>query len=579
MNQLPKHLRKYIVDQNYEKYTPVDQACWRFILRQLKDYLGTHAHKSYLEGLAKSGIQSESIPRIEEISKNLEAHGWRALPVSGFIPPAAFMELQALGILPIASEMRSLDHLLYTPAPDIVHEAAGHAPILVHPEFAAYLKDYAEVAKKSLISKEDLDLYEAIRDLSDLKENPNSSAKEIAAAEEHLVKTSQKMSHVSEAAELARINWWTSEYGLIGDLESPQIFGAGLLSSVGEARWCLTDSVKKIPLTIDCVRQAYDITEPQPQLFVTPSFQHLQKVLQQLANKMAFRVGGLEGLTKAIKSATVNSVEFNSGVQMSGQLVEAIVGEDNKTPIYLRFTGPCQVAYDSIELPGHDRNYHNQGFGTPVGYLKDRPLDCLCFATDKELKALGLGSAKPCVLEFQSGVRVEGILKKAIQRDGKLILLSFEDCQVTYLGRLLFEKSWGTYDMCVGSQVTSVFGGAADREAFGNTDDFEAVKIPIKTYSEKEKFRFSSYQKIRDLREKNLKGAQLESEVLQVLQNSAEILENEWLLLLEALELVTTRTENKNLAGQIQQKILAVAVLTPGAAGPIQDGLKLVNQL
>ena len=579
MNQLPKHLRKYIVDQNYAKYTPVDQACWRFILRQLKSYLGERAHESYLDGLSKSGIQSESIPRIEEISKNLEAYGWRALPVSGFIPPAAFMELQALGILPIASEMRSLDHLLYTPAPDIVHEAAGHAPILVHPEFAAYLKDYAEVAKKALISKEDLDLYEAIRDLSDLKENPNSTAKEIAAAEEHLVKTSQKMSHVSEAAELARINWWTSEYGLIGDLESPQIFGAGLLSSVGEARWCLTDSVKKIPLTIDCVRQAYDITEPQPQLFVTPSFQHLQKVLQQLANKMAFRVGGLEGLTKAIKSATVNSVEFNSGVQMSGQLVEAIVGEDNKTPIYLRFTGPCQVAYDSVEIPGHDRNYHNQGFGTPVGYLKDRPMNCLCFATNDELKTIGLGSTKSCVLEFQSGVRVEGILKKAIRRDGKLVLLSFEDCQVTYFGRLLFEKSWGTYDMCVGSQVTSVFGGAADREAFGNTDDFEAVKIPAKTYTEKEKFRFSNYQKMRELRESNLQGAALETAILQILQKSAENLENEWLLLLEALELVTTRTENKNLAGQIQQRILAVAVLTPGAAGPIQDGLKLVNQL
>lgn len=126
---LPFHLKKYIVEQDYDKYTSRDHAVWRYILRQLKNFLGTHAHESYLAGLEKTGIEIEQIPRIENISAHLEKFGWRALPVSGFIPPAAFMELQSLNILPIASDMRSLDHLLYTPAPDIVHEAAGHAPI------------------------------------------------------------------------------------------------------------------------------------------------------------------------------------------------------------------------------------------------------------------------------------------------------------------------------------------------------------------------------------------------------------------------------------------------------------------
>jgi phenylalanine-4-hydroxylase len=245
VNALPDHLKKYAVEQNYEKYTPVDQACWRYILRQLKSFLSKHAHSSYLEGLEKTGVEIEQIPRIEEISKKLQNFGWRAVPVSGFIPPAAFMELQSLSVLPIASEIRTINHLLYTPAPDIVHEAAGHAPILANPEFSAYLHQYAQVAKKALISKEDLNLYNAIRELSDIKEKPDSTKQEVEAAQEHLNFVTRNISHISEAAELSRMNWWTAEYGLIGDIEHPQIFGAGLLSSVGESRFCLSEKVKK----------------------------------------------------------------------------------------------------------------------------------------------------------------------------------------------------------------------------------------------------------------------------------------------------------------------------------------------
>src|SRR5262249_11541701 len=128
-NKIPPHLNKYIVDQNYARYSAEDQAVWRYIMRQLKSFLGQFGHPSYLAGLEKTGIGVNQIPHIDQIDEHLEKFGWSAVPVSGFIPPAAFMEFQSLGILPIASDMRSLDHLLYTPAPDIVHEAAGHAPI------------------------------------------------------------------------------------------------------------------------------------------------------------------------------------------------------------------------------------------------------------------------------------------------------------------------------------------------------------------------------------------------------------------------------------------------------------------
>src|SRR5690606_24260533 len=116
------------------------------------------------------------------------------------------------------------------------------------------------------------------------------------------------MTYVSEAGYLGRMNWWTAEYGLIGNIDSPKIFGAGLLSSIGEARECLSDRVKKIPLSIDCLDYSYDITEPQPQLFVTPSFEHLGAVLDELAHRMAFRRGGLYGLETARTARTVSTV-------------------------------------------------------------------------------------------------------------------------------------------------------------------------------------------------------------------------------------------------------------------------------
>ncbi|HWU42648.1 MAG TPA: hypothetical protein VN132_04385, partial [Bdellovibrio sp.] len=69
---LPPHLRKYVVEQHYEKYTPIDQAVWRYILRQLRAFLSEHAHECYLDGLKKTGIDVETIPHIEHVSEELQ---------------------------------------------------------------------------------------------------------------------------------------------------------------------------------------------------------------------------------------------------------------------------------------------------------------------------------------------------------------------------------------------------------------------------------------------------------------------------------------------------------------------------
>lgn len=337
---IPKHLERYIVEQDYSLYSYEDQSVWRFIMRQLYGFLKEHAHPCYSEGLAKTGISLESIPKIADMNEKLNDYGWCAVPVSGFIPPAAFMSFQANRILPIACEIRTMDHILYTPAPDIVHEAAGHAPILIDKDFTNYLSAYGEVASKAIISSEDLALYEAIRDLSDIKESPQSTAEEISQAESHLNKVSQEMSYTSEAQLLGRMNWWTAEYGLIGDLKKPKIYGAGLLSSIGESRKSLTQP-KHIDFDLTCLEFSYDITEQQPQLFVAKDFNALTSSLNKMSQLMAFSVGGQEGLAKAKRAKSVCTVVLDKD-SISGVIQDYELDQSEKL-VKLKVQAPCLV--------------------------------------------------------------------------------------------------------------------------------------------------------------------------------------------------------------------------------------------
>jgi len=288
LDKIPNHLKQYIVDQEYDRYTIIDHKVWSFIMNISIPFFKKHAHSSYFEGLNKTGISFNKIPSIKNMNKKMSKIGWGAVPVRGFIPPWAFMEFQSLGILPIACDMRSSEHLTYTPAPDIVHESAGHSPIIINEEYSYYLKQYGKVASKAIFSKKDEKIYYAIRKLSDLKENREATKKEIEKAEIELKTAKKEQSTPSEATLLSRLHWWTVEYGLIGKLNNPKIYGAGLLSSVGESQNCLKHNIKKIPLTIDCINYNYDITEQQPQLFVTNSFSDLSDILNEFEKTMAF---------------------------------------------------------------------------------------------------------------------------------------------------------------------------------------------------------------------------------------------------------------------------------------------------
>ncbi|KAA1193944.1 aromatic amino acid hydroxylase [Pseudohalioglobus sediminis] len=465
LDSLPSHLRPFVKTQRYEDYTPRDQAVWRFVMKHLTRQLADTAHPVYLEGLRRTGIALDHIPSIEEMNDCLAELGWRAVVVDGFIPPAIFMEFQALRVLVIALDMRSVDHIFYTPAPDIVHESAGHAPFIIDIDYAEFLQRFGEVGMKAIATREDLEQYEAIRKLSILKECPDSTPDSIAAAEAELERLAvADNASPSEAALLTRLHWWTVEYGLVGDPEEYRIFGAGLLSSLGESTHCLDDArVRKLPLTVDAVLTPYDITREQPQLFVTKSCKHLSQVLEEFAESMCYRKGGAASLRTAIAAGSICTARYDSGMQVSGQFCEVLCDAVGNAT-YLRTSGPTQLAFKDTEIYGHGVDYHAEGFGSPIGHLKDFSR-CLSEYTIDELKAHAIEIGKRVRLEYLSGITVDGVLKTVFRQDNRNLVLSFEDCRVSDLsGRVLFDPAWGSYDLAVGSAVTSVYGGVADRE-------------------------------------------------------------------------------------------------------------------
>lgn len=500
--KLPKHLHKFIVRQPYEEYTPQNQAVWRYVMRMNIDYLSKVAHKSYIPGLDKTGISSESIPKMEGMNRILKEIGWAAVSVDGFIPPNAFMEFQAYNVLVIASDMRTINHIEYTPAPDIIHEAAGHAPIIANPEYAEYLRRFGEIGSKAISSAKDYEMYEAIRLLSILKENPNSSQKEIDEAQEKVEWLQENMGELSEMAMIRNLHWWTVEYGLIGSLETPKIYGAGLLSSIGESAWCMQEKVKKIPYSLEASAVNFDITKPQPQLFVTPDFAYLSLVLDEFANTMALRTGGLKGVEKLIDSQNLGTIELTTGVQISGVFDRVIKYKNNKVA-YFQTTGSTAIANRDKELIGHGINVHKNGFGSPIGKLKgiNLPIEDM---SPRDLKAYGIYEGEFMTLEFESGIILKG---KAVTgtRDlrGKILMITFDECTITYFEEVLFKPEWGLYDMAVGKEVVSAYAGPADVESFLDIGKISETKTHKITYSESEKILYGLYSKVRKIREEN----------------------------------------------------------------------------
>lgn len=571
LKRLPKHLHKYIVDQNYSNYTAEDHAVWRYMMSISLDFLSKNAHISYVEGLKRTGINTELIPNIDEMNIILDKIGWGAVCVDGFIPPAAFMEFQAYRILVVAADIRNIHHLEYTPAPDIFHEAAGHAPIIGDSEYAEYLRLFGAIGSMAISSKQDNDLYEAIRKLSILKENNNSTQEEVLQAEKDILELQDNMGEMSEMAKIRNLHWWTVEYGLIGDINSPQIYGAGLLSSIGESVSCLQSKVKKIPYSIDAANKAFDITTKQPQLYVTPNFSHLTNVLNEFADTMALRKGGAESVHKAIDSNSYATCELSSGLQISGVFTNSILDENAKVS-YLQTSGSTMLCEREKLIIGHGFESHADGFGSPVGKLMglDKSLENM---TLSELEGIGIITGKNCSLQFESGVIVSGKLHYVRKNKyGKILLMTFNDCSVTHNGQMLFEPQWGVYDMAVGAKVVSVFSGLADKDE-GESNSYISPTTTIKANKVDEQL-MHYYKSVDEIKQEGIIDVQLQK-IYQKLQIDYP---EDWLISIEIYSLAL-KASIVQLQEQLKQDLVKKSKDKSNLSKLILDGIRIAEQV
>ncbi|WP_445715282.1 aromatic amino acid hydroxylase [Flavobacterium sp.] len=569
IDRLPKHLKQFIKPQVYDDYTPINQAVWRYVMRKNVDYLSKVAHSSYLEGLKKTGLEIDNIPNMYGMNRILKEIGWAAVAVDGFIPPNAFMEFQAYNVLVIACDIRQLEHIEYTPAPDIIHEGAGHAPIIANPEYAEYLRRFGEIGCKAISSARDYELYEAIRLLSILKEAEDTPEEEIKKAEEQVDFLQNNMGELSEMSRIRNLHWWTVEYGLIGTVDNPKIYGAGLLSSIGESAWCMTDNVKKIPYDISAADMSFDITKPQPQLYVTSDFAHLSSVLEEFANKMALRTGGLSGIKKLINSNALGTIELSTGLQVSGVFTNVI--EDEGKPVYVQTTGKTALSYREKELVGHGTEYHAEGFGSPIGKLKGINL-AIEEMSPRDLRAYDIYEGEQVTLEFEGNIKVVGeIVTGTRNLQGEILLIKFKNCTVTHNETVLFQPEWGIYDMAVGKKVISAFSGPADVNSFDMINHVPSSQtIKQKKSAEREELE-RLYLSVRNIREGKPAATTLKEAFASVSAGHP----NDWLLSVEIAELAK-KEGNSDLVDKVLNHLEKVKSNRPEIVHLVDNGLELI---
>lgn len=276
---------EFSVDQDYDHYTEEDQETWRIAMGELKSVLVSNTAVDYVHAFRATGMSPDTIPTLECVNQALNEVGWSAIVVDGFIPPDAFMALQANSILPISRPIRARSQLGYTPIPDIIHEAAGHLPMLSCPEYRVFLRRLGEIGASTHLNEIDMNLYRLQKHLAELHAEDGVSPESIAEAERAVGEAAEaaKDQNVSSARRVARFHWWTVEYGLIGS--NHDIYGAGLLSSVAEARdFRAADHIR---LTVDCCNQPFEIDHVQPRYYVADSWDHLLDEVEALAADVA----------------------------------------------------------------------------------------------------------------------------------------------------------------------------------------------------------------------------------------------------------------------------------------------------
>lgn len=229
------------IDQDWYAYTAEDHAVWGLLYARRMSDLERNGSRLFLEGASAIGLRQDRVPELSDVNRLLaERTGWCAVPVSGFLPPRQFFDCLALRRFPTTVKVRPRAQLDYLPEPDIFHDVFGHVPLHANPEFAGFLQRFGEIAAAST---------------------------------------------TPEAVErMARLFWFTVEFGLIREAERTRVYGSGLISSAGDCANALSASCERRPFSLEAVMaQPYVIDQLQDVLFVVDSFQQLFDALDDAA--------------------------------------------------------------------------------------------------------------------------------------------------------------------------------------------------------------------------------------------------------------------------------------------------------
>src|SRR5437762_6328819 len=227
-------LADYTIEQNWQAYAEDEHAVWRLLFERQQKLLKRRACREYLDGLQQLGVAAKDIPEFERLSDILDrATGWRIVAVPGLVPDEVFFGFLAQRRFPSTCFIRRRDQLDYLQEPDVFHDIYGHVPMLMNPVFADSMQAYGEGGLKAL--------------------------------------------RLGNLPELARLYWYTVEFGLIATPEGLRIYGSGILSSAGESVYCLDDPhPHRLHFDLRRVmRTRYHIDRYQETYFVIDDFEQL----------------------------------------------------------------------------------------------------------------------------------------------------------------------------------------------------------------------------------------------------------------------------------------------------------------
>lgn len=555
IDSLPPYLRPFVASQNYQRYNPRDQAVWRCLFEQILGNLNTKERASYRSKLKKSGIHREAIPRIEDISAAISQTGWRAVAVNGPLPLVVLMEFLALQVLAIHPNMRTIARFWHSSTPDIVHDTAGRVPYLLNRDYREFLQRLGELGRCAIIERGDRAVCAAATKLATYEQTETASVQRIDALEKQLERAQAANTTPSEWALLTRLHRWTNEYGLVGALDNPVIYGAKLLTSPNARRACLEEKkVRKLPLSITAINCDRDHSTQYPRLRVTESFGHLKQILDALKKNMACYQGGTLALEKALAAAVVCTIETNSGLQISGKLT-TLKKDATGNGIYINTTGATQLSFKNTELDGHGRDYHAQGFGSPIGRLIGLER-CLSNFGLEELAHQNIEINRDCELRYRSGIVVRGHLTSILRKEQKNILLSFAKCTVTdAAGNILFQPEWGMFDMAVGEKVVAVVGGPSDKQAWPTYQSAVVKTAPTGELNSKTRQQLMLYTQAEELKMQRPNYPRTKALAEQVIG----LKDADWLLAREVLKLLLHTREKSTEAMALRRTLFLLS--------------------